>query len=93
MLILPGKLFMHPEKLLSLADLTGFMRAAVHQASCVDWDLGRLETFGNLSGLYFTRTTTLAGGADGCDFRFKKGGPTNVAVPAALQNVVARRKS
>ena len=35
-----------------------------------------------------TRTTTLASGADRCDFRFKKGGPTNVAVPAALQNLV-----
>ena len=36
------------------------------------------------------RTMTLAEGADRCDFRFKKGGPTNVAVPSALRNVVDR---
>jgi len=36
------------------------------------------------------RTQTLAEGADKCDFRFKKGGPTKVAVPAALQAVVAQ---
>jgi hypothetical protein len=28
------------------------------------------------------RTKTLAEGCDRCDFRFKKGGRTNVAVPA-----------
>jgi len=37
------------------------------------------------------RTTTLAEGAERCDFRFKKGGETLVAVPAALRQVVARR--
>ena len=36
------------------------------------------------------RTQTLAEGADRCDFRFKKGGETKVAVPVALQAVVAR---
>jgi len=39
-------------------------------------------------GWGLTRTMTLAEGADRCDFRFKKGGPTNVAVPAALQHLV-----
>lgn len=36
------------------------------------------------------RSMTLAGGAEKCDFRFKKGGPTKVAVPAAMQDVVAK---
>jgi hypothetical protein len=31
------------------------------------------------------RTMTLAEGAERCDFRFKKGGPTRVAVPASLR--------
>ena len=31
------------------------------------------------------RTQTLAEGADKCDFRFKKGGPTRVAVPTSLR--------
>ncbi|MEN6435671.1 MAG: L-2-amino-thiazoline-4-carboxylic acid hydrolase [Anaerolineaceae bacterium] len=35
------------------------------------------------------RTTTLAEGADRCDFRFKKGGQTRVNVPAALKKVIA----
>jgi hypothetical protein len=35
------------------------------------------------------RTQTLAEGADHCDFRFKMGGPTRVAVPAALQHVIS----
>lgn len=39
-------------------------------------------------GWGLTRTMTLAEGADRCDFRFKKGGPTNVAVPAVLQHLV-----
>jgi hypothetical protein len=34
------------------------------------------------------RTQTLAEGAPKCDFRFKKGGKTKVAVPASLQNVI-----
>jgi hypothetical protein len=38
------------------------------------------------------RTTTLAEGSYKCDFRFKKGGTTKVAVPVAMQNVVARRE-
>lgn len=41
-------------------------------------------------GWGLTRTMTLAEGADRCDFRFKKGGKTSVAVPAALQHVVNR---
>ncbi len=36
------------------------------------------------------RTTTLAEGASKCDFRFKKGGPTDVAVPASLRAVISR---
>lgn len=39
------------------------------------------------------RTMTLAGGAEKCDFRFKKGGPTIVAVPPALEEVVARKQT
>jgi hypothetical protein len=39
-------------------------------------------------GWGLVRTQTLAEGADKCDFRFKKGGPTKVAVPEALQKVV-----
>jgi hypothetical protein len=39
-------------------------------------------------GWGLARTTTLAEGAGKCDFRFKKGGPTNIAVPAALRTVV-----
>jgi len=34
------------------------------------------------------RTMTLAEGAKKCDFRFKKGGRTKVAVPASMQNVI-----
>lgn len=39
-------------------------------------------------GWGLTRTTTLAEGGTRCDFRFKKGGPTRVAVPEALRAVV-----
>ena len=46
--------------------------------------------FSEALGWGLTRTMTLAQGADKCDFRFKKGGPTNVAVPVALGNVVDR---
>ena len=44
--------------------------------------------FSEALGWGLTRTTTLAAGADRCDFRFKKGGPTVVAVPVALEDVV-----
>lgn len=44
--------------------------------------------FSRALGWGLTRTMTLAEGADRCDFRFKKGGETNVAVPAALQHLV-----
>lgn len=37
------------------------------------------------------RTCTLAEGAGRCDFRFKKGGPTKIAVPDALKEVVSRK--
>ncbi len=36
------------------------------------------------------RTTTLAEGAQRCDFRFKRAGATRVAVPASMQPVVAK---
>ncbi len=36
------------------------------------------------------RTQTLAEGASKCDFRFKKGGRTNVTVPPAMQRVIER---
>jgi hypothetical protein len=36
------------------------------------------------------RTTTLAEGADRCDFRFKRGGSTKIAVPVAMQQVIIR---
>ena len=36
------------------------------------------------------RTTTLAEGADRCDFRFKRGGSTKIAVPVAMQQVIVR---
>jgi hypothetical protein len=41
-------------------------------------------------GWGLVRTTTLAEGGERCDFRFKKGGPTRVAVPASMQKVVGR---
>ncbi len=48
--------------------------------------------FSEALGWGLTRTTTLAQGAEVCDFRFKKGGPTRVAVPTALKDVVDRGK-
>lgn len=42
------------------------------------------------SGL--TRTMTLAEGAEKCDFRFKRGGQTRIAVPAAMRPVVTRSR-
>jgi len=48
--------------------------------------------FSEALGWGLTRTTTLAEGAEVCDFRFRRGRPTNVAVPTALQDVVARGK-
>ena len=48
--------------------------------------------FSKALGWGLLRTMTLAEGADKCDFRFMKGGQTSVAVPAALQHVVAREK-
>ena len=33
------------------------------------------------------RTQTLAEGAKRCDFRFKRGGPTRIVLPRALQEV------
>lgn len=37
------------------------------------------------------RTMTLAEGAAKCDFRFKKGGRTNIAVPAAMRGIVKQQ--
>jgi hypothetical protein len=48
--------------------------------------------FSDALGWGLTRTTTLAEGAEKCDFRFKKGGKTNIAVPVAMQAVVSRSK-
>lgn len=42
-------------------------------------------------GWGLVRTTTLAEGAARCDFRFKKGGETRVAVPAPLQQFITSR--
>ena len=39
-------------------------------------------------GWGLTRTMTLAEGAPKCDFRFKRGGKTNVAVPVSLREIV-----
>lgn len=39
-------------------------------------------------GWGLTRTMTLAEGAPKCDFRFKRGGKTNVAVPQSLQALI-----
>jgi hypothetical protein len=36
---------------------------------------------------------TLAEGAEKCDFRFKRGGPTRVAVPPGLREVVSCKAS
>ncbi len=36
------------------------------------------------------RTMTLADGAQRCDFRFKRGGATRVAVPASMQHLVVK---
>lgn len=41
-------------------------------------------------GWGLTRTMTIAEGADKCDFRFKKGGPTNITVPTRMRSVINR---
>jgi hypothetical protein len=41
-------------------------------------------------GWGLSRTQTIAEGAETCDFRFKRGGPTNVDVPDELREIVAR---
>jgi hypothetical protein len=43
-------------------------------------------------GWGLTRTMTLAEGAEKCDFRFKQGGATKVAVPDAMQHIIARKR-
>jgi len=45
--------------------------------------------YSDLLGWGLSRTQTIAEGAERCDFRFKKGGRTNVAVPELLKNLVA----
>jgi hypothetical protein len=39
------------------------------------------------------RTTTLAEGAERCDFRFKKGGETRVAVPETLEKYITSKRT
>jgi len=46
--------------------------------------------YSEMLGWGLTRTQTIAEGADRCDFRFKKGGPTRVAVPKAMQEDISR---
>lgn len=46
--------------------------------------------YSNAFGWGLMRTQTIAEGAPRCDFRFKKGGPTRVAVPSAMKSVVER---
>lgn len=46
--------------------------------------------YSEMLGWGLTRTMTLAEGADKCDFRFKKGGRTNVAVPDSMRHVIER---
>ena len=43
------------------------------------------EPASELLGWGLTRTKTLAEGADKCDFRFKKGGPTQIDLPQSLK--------
>ncbi len=45
--------------------------------------------YSELFGWGLSRTMTLAEGSAKCDFRFKKGAPTRVKVPAALEAVTA----
>jgi hypothetical protein len=47
--------------------------------------------YSEASGWGLMRTMTLAEGAEKCDFRFKRGGPTKVSVPIAMQRVIARK--
>lgn len=44
--------------------------------------------YSEMLGWGLIRTKTLAEGADKCDFRFKKGGPTQVAVPTSLRIIL-----
>jgi hypothetical protein len=46
--------------------------------------------YSNALGWGLMRTQTLAEGAERCDFRFKRGGKTNVVVPDALRAIVAQ---
>ena len=48
--------------------------------------------YSELLGWGLSRTQTIAEGADRCDFRFKKGERTNVAVPELLKDLVANPK-
>ncbi len=43
------------------------------------------QLYSDLLGWGLRRTMTLAEGAPRCDFRFKRGGPTNIALPAGLK--------
>jgi hypothetical protein len=46
-----------------------------------------------LLGWRLVRTMTLAEGAERCDFRFKKGGETQVAVPEPLEKYIQSRRA
>ena len=46
-------------------------------------------TASDILGWGLTRTTTLAEGSSKCDFRFKKGGKTNIELPSSLQLYLA----
>lgn len=48
--------------------------------------------YSEMLGWGLIRTKTLAEGADRCDFRFKKGGPTRVAVPESLRTIQEKEK-
>lgn len=47
--------------------------------------------YSEVLGWGLTRTMTLAEGAEKCDFRFKRGGKTNIAVPLALREIVSQK--
>jgi hypothetical protein len=46
--------------------------------------------YSEVLGWGLTRTMTLAEGAEKCDFRFKRGGETNIRVPPVLRDIVSQ---
>ena len=72
----------HGERLLSLSKAEapeGIRQADILYSKALGWGL--------------KRTTTLAEGAERCDFRFKKGGETQVAVPEPLRQYLSSRSA